>query len=57
MKRKYLDILCCPHCHGELILKIMREEKDEVVEGTLTCTGCHTTYDIREGIPVMIKKE
>jgi len=57
MKRKYLDILCCPHCHGKLLPKVTREEDDEVLEGTLTCTACAATYDIKGGIPVMLERE
>lgn len=55
MKKKYLDILCCPRCHGKLTVKVTRMEGDEVIEGALTCTGCTTVYEIREGIPVMLE--
>ncbi|MFO7992385.1 MAG: methytransferase partner Trm112 [Thermoplasmata archaeon] len=53
MKRKLLDILRCPKCKGELELEV-KEEDDEIKEGTLFCSKCDITYEIKEGIPDMI---
>lgn len=54
MKRDLLDILCCPLCHGDLALEETRIEKDEIVEGTFTCTKCSTAYPIEDGIPDLL---
>ncbi len=54
MKKKYVDILCCPYCHGELELKIEKENEDEILEGKFLCKKCGKEYEIRDGIPVMM---
>ncbi|HDM66941.1 MAG TPA: Trm112 family protein [Thermoplasmatales archaeon] len=57
MKKKLMDILCCPTCKGELELNIEREEEDEVIEGNLVCLKCKATYPIHEGIPDLLPKK
>ena len=54
MKPGLLDVLRCPVCHAELVLAASRTEGDDVVEGTLTCSGCHATYPISDGIPDLL---
>ncbi|KVO42583.1 hypothetical protein WL02_31100 [Burkholderia ubonensis] len=55
MKRKLLQILCCPVCMGELaVTTITLENGDEIVDGTLRCCCCDCTYAIRGAIPRMI---
>jgi uncharacterized protein len=49
-----LEVLRCPVCRSELTLKSTRSEGDEVLEGTLTCTGCHAVYPIADGIPDLL---
>jgi len=56
MKKDLLDILCCPTCKGDLELKIKKEEKDEIIEGTFTCKKCNCTYLIEDGIPNLLPK-
>ena len=56
MKKDLLDILCCPTCKGELKLKIKKEEKGEIIEGTFTCNKCSCTYSIEDGIPNLLPK-
>lgn len=48
MRRPLLDILACPACHGGLICD---SQAEDILEGTLTCTGCRVVYPIRRGIP------
>jgi len=55
MKKDILDILCCPTCKGELSLKIDKEEKDEIINGTFTCKKCKHEYQINDGIPSLLK--
>ncbi|MEE8198151.1 MAG: methytransferase partner Trm112 [Thermoplasmata archaeon] len=56
MKRELMDILCCPVCKGDLELVVARE-KDEILEGSLTCHHCDFTYEIEDGIPNLLPPE
>jgi uncharacterized protein YbaR (Trm112 family) len=47
--RKLLEILACPKCKGDLILK-----KDE--DG-LICKTCELIYPIKDDIPIMLIDE
>ena len=51
-----MDILCCPTCKGELDLKIKKEQKNEVILGSLICKKCKTIYSIEDGIPNLLSK-
>jgi uncharacterized protein YbaR (Trm112 family) len=58
MKKDLMDILACPACkHHPLELIVERENGDEVVEGRLTCGGCHAVYIIEDGIPNLLPPE
>ncbi len=54
MKRNLMDILACPVCKGSLTLTVVREEDDEVVEGTLHCKKCNESYPIKSSIPILL---
>src|SRR5262245_39851513 len=51
MKRRLLNWLACPECQQAFELSVKVEQKDEVVEGTLTCVQCRQTHPIVRGIP------
>lgn len=57
MRRKLLDILCCPVCKGELSLRVVEENEVEIVEGALCCRACEVEYPIAEGIPNLLPPE
>jgi len=57
VRKKLMDILCCPVCKGELILKVIEEDETEVMEGTLWCRKCRVEYPIIEGIPNLLPPE
>ncbi len=57
MKMSLMEILRCPICKTELELKVDREEGDEIIEGTLTCTQCGHPYRIEDGIPDLLPPE
>jgi uncharacterized protein YbaR (Trm112 family) len=57
MRRKLLDILCCPVCKGELTLKVAVENEAEIVEGSLWCGTCQVEYPITDGIPNLLPPE
>jgi uncharacterized protein YbaR (Trm112 family) len=49
MKRKTLELLACPTCHGELALS--GDGDGETIEtGALVCARCQCQYPIKEGI-------
>ena len=56
MKKDIIDILCCPSCKGDLELKIIKEIKNDIIEGIFTCRKCKTKYDIEDGIPNLMPK-
>ena len=41
---KLLEILACPACLGDVVLK----------DGKIVCTKCGRKYPIKDGIPVML---
>jgi uncharacterized protein YbaR (Trm112 family) len=51
MQEDLLQVLCCPSCKGDLKLDVKRKQKEEIVEGTLTCKGCSAVYPIEHSIP------
>jgi len=57
MKKDIMDIICCPTCKGDLILSIKKEEKGEIINGSLTCKKCNYTYSIEDGIPNLLPKQ
>ena len=56
MKKDIIDILCCPTCKGKLELKVKKEDKGEIIEGSFNCKKCKATYFIEEGIPNLLPK-
>ncbi len=54
MKRKLMDILCCPVCKGDLELRVDSEDEKEILEGGLFCAACRVDYPIHEGIPNLL---
>lgn len=57
MRKKLMDILCCPVCKGDLELNIVSENEEEVLEGSLYCSNCDEHYEIHDGIPDMLPKQ
>ena len=54
MKIELMEILVCPLCRSELDLTITKQEGEEIVEGSLTCTECGEIYPIQNTIPNML---
>jgi len=57
MKYELMEILCCPICKGDLELKVKKETKKEIVEGSLYCKKCMHNYIIEDGIPNLLPPE
>ena len=54
LKRRLLDLLACPACHGALVLTRALPEAGDIVEGELACTRCSARYPIRRGVPRLL---
>jgi len=54
MKKDLMDILACPVCKGELELSVEKENKQEVVTGSLYCPRCDVRYPIVDTIPNLL---
>jgi uncharacterized protein len=54
MRKDMMEILVCPVCKGALTLSIDKEDKIEVVEGSLTCAKCNEVYPIKDTIPNLL---
>ena len=60
MRQRLLDFLACPDCHSATLqLKVSRYGSGgaEIEAGTVECGGCGQTFQIRDGIPVMIPSD
>ena len=51
MKASALNVIVCPACKNELTVVVQSTDAGEILEGTLTCIGCETTYPIIRGVP------
>ena len=54
MKRELLDIMACPVCNGDLELDVEKENKTEIVVGSLYCPKCDVKYPIDDAIPNLL---
>ena len=52
-----MEILVCPVCREDLELTVGEQEGDEIVSGSLRCTGCGEVYPIEDTIPNMLPPE
>jgi SAM-dependent methyltransferase len=51
MKITALDVFVCPACRADLSLHTASQAGQEVLEGSLTCTGCGAVYPVTRGVP------
>jgi uncharacterized protein YbaR (Trm112 family) len=51
MRKRCLDLLCCPRCHGDLGLEEDRHGEADLERGRLVCAACATSYPIVGGVP------
>ena len=54
MQEKFIRLMRCPTCKGELDMKVEKREGDDILEGMLICKNCRAEYKIKDGIPYMI---
>jgi uncharacterized protein YbaR (Trm112 family)/ubiquinone/menaquinone biosynthesis C-methylase UbiE len=46
-----LNCLCCPHDHGQLVLRTIASRAGDATEAELQCSVCRRAYPIEAGIP------
>jgi SAM-dependent methyltransferase len=54
MRRRNLDILCCPNCKNNLSLVENEATDNEVFRGAFECKHCGKSFQIIGGVPRMI---
>ncbi|HKQ60533.1 MAG TPA: methyltransferase domain-containing protein [Candidatus Polarisedimenticolaceae bacterium] len=58
MREKFLELLACPECGGDLGLGAVHERDEEaVIRGELRCAGCPRRYPIERRIPRFVAPE
>jgi SAM-dependent methyltransferase len=57
MKPSALDLIVCPSCKGDLILRTSVKHEAEIVEGQLECSGCGRTFPIAKGVPRFVPQD
>jgi len=57
MKKELMNILVCPVCKGKLELTIEKEDKKEIISGSLYCGKCNVRYPIEDTIPNLLPQE
>ena len=53
MKSDLVEQIVCPECHTNFSLKIKKKQKEEIIEGVLTCSKKHC-FPIIRGIPRLV---
>ena len=56
MRRAALELLCCPRCHGTLVLR-EGSAAESVATGSLYCSRCDRVFPIAQGIARFIQPE
>ena len=51
MKRRFLQYAACQECRAPFELRIERELGEEILEGSLVCCSCQTSFPVTRGIP------
>jgi uncharacterized protein YbaR (Trm112 family) len=57
VKKELMDILACPVCKGKLKLTVGKQNKQEIVSGSLYCSKCRKRYSIVGGVPNLLPPE
>lgn len=57
MHKQYIDMLICPLCHNKLNWNIKDEDGDRIINGSATCSSCHSVYEIRDEIAVFLTND
>ncbi len=53
MRKRLLEIICCPACHNRLDVQVDEEDEIEWFAGQLTCESCGKSYQLKDGMPFL----
>lgn len=57
MRERFLELLACPDCGGDLAPGVVRErDGDDIVAGDLACRGCSGRYAIEKRIAQFVER-
>ena len=55
MRREALNFIACPNCgNGLALCGEVREEKEHIMAGKLSCAACQALFSICDGVPVLL---
>ena len=54
MRASTVNLLACPACRGDLLLRERLAHRGEVLEGSLVCSRCGAEYEVSNGIPRLL---
>jgi len=54
LRASTVNLLACPACRGDLLLRKRLAHRGEVLEGSLVCSRCGAEYEISNGIPRLL---
>lgn len=57
MKIEFLDWAQCPKCGSSFAAEGEPKAGDEIIEGTLRCSGCSQAYSITRGVPRFVTSD
>ena len=57
MRHDLLELLCCPRCQGDLVLRDAVERDGRVESGRLECAGCSGSSPIRGFVPRFVPED
>jgi uncharacterized protein YbaR (Trm112 family) len=54
MREKLLKFIVCPKCKGNLSFKNALYKGEHILEGSLSCANCNSTFPIKNGVPRLL---
>ncbi len=57
MKKSFLDVIRCPLCKSNFDAHADVEKGDDIIQGTLICSGCGEIFPIDKSIPNLLPPE
>jgi SAM-dependent methyltransferase len=56
MKERLLAHLACSECDGRFTASVRKRDEEDILEGTLSCSGCGATFPVTRGVPRFLPK-
>lgn len=58
VKKSHLHYLVCPHCHGDLVVRSVEQQQEDILEtAELACVDCQANYPIIHYIPRFVSSD